>query len=131
MMSSSLPHLINNQISHNSIYGVAVFCHKDDTGDYRPIQGGSESFQEEREGAGGENDPDSEEEYLAARRPVSVALVELNSIDHNGGELGAWGSFWTPGEGMAYRMICCPGLPALGSARVFLSCQQAMSTLEK
>ncbi|NXE83115.1 FBX10 protein, partial [Cochlearius cochlearius] len=84
MMSSSLPHLINNQISHNSIYGVAVFCHKDDAGDYPPIQGGSESFQEEREGAGGENDPDSEEEYPAARRPVSVALVELNSIDHNG-----------------------------------------------
>ncbi|KAM8982888.1 LOW QUALITY PROTEIN: F-box only protein 10 [Ara ararauna] len=29
MMSSSLPHLISYQISHNSIYGVAVFCHKD------------------------------------------------------------------------------------------------------
>ncbi|NXA17962.1 FBX10 protein, partial [Ibidorhyncha struthersii] len=84
MMSSSLPHLINNQISHNSIYGVAVFCHKDDAGDYPPGQGGSESFQEEREGAGGENDPDSEEEYLAAQRPISVALVELNSINHNG-----------------------------------------------
>ncbi|NXW37285.1 FBX10 protein, partial [Phaetusa simplex] len=84
MMSSSLPHLINNQISHNSIYGVAVFCHKDNAGDYPPGQGGSESFQEEREGAGGENDADSEEEYLAARRPISVALVELNSINHNG-----------------------------------------------
>ncbi|XP_063177441.1 F-box only protein 10 isoform X3 [Chroicocephalus ridibundus] len=84
MMSSSLPHLINNQISHNSIYGVAVFCHKDNAGDYPPGQGGSESFQEEREGAGGENDADSEEEYPAARRPISVALVELNSINHNG-----------------------------------------------
>ncbi|NXT53412.1 FBX10 protein, partial [Pluvianellus socialis] len=84
MMSSSLPHLINNQISHNSIYGVAVFCRKDDTGDYPPGQGGSESFQEEREGAGGENDSDSEEEYLAALHPISVALVELNSINHNG-----------------------------------------------
>ncbi|NXH69999.1 FBX10 protein, partial [Hydrobates tethys] len=84
MMSSSLPHLINNQISHNSIYGVAVFCHKDDAGDYPPSQGASENFQEEREGAGGENDPDTEEEYLAARCPISVALVELNSINHNG-----------------------------------------------
>ncbi|KAM6229964.1 F-box only protein 10 isoform 1-T2 [Porphyrio hochstetteri] len=84
MMSSSLPHLINNQISHNSIYGVAVFCHKDDAGNYPPGQDGSESFQEETEGAGGENDPDSEEEYPAAQRPVSVALVELNRINHNG-----------------------------------------------
>ncbi|KAM7076158.1 F-box only protein 10 isoform 3-T4 [Ciconia maguari] len=84
MMSSSLPHLINNQISHNSIYGVAVFCHKDDTGDYLPGQEGTESFQEEREGAGGENNPDNEEKYLAARRPIRVALVELNSINHNG-----------------------------------------------
>ncbi|XP_051499464.1 F-box only protein 10 isoform X2 [Apus apus] len=84
MMSSSLPHLINNQISHNSIYGVAVFSHKDDTSDHPPDQGSSESFQEEREGAGGENDPESEEEYPAARHPISVALVELNSINHNG-----------------------------------------------
>ncbi|NWX23903.1 FBX10 protein, partial [Aegotheles bennettii] len=84
MMSSSLPHLINNQISHNSIYGVAVFCCNDNADDHPPGQGGSESFQEEREGAGGENDPDSEEEYPAARRPISVALVELNSINHNG-----------------------------------------------
>ncbi|KAM6187750.1 LOW QUALITY PROTEIN: F-box only protein 10 [Sarcoramphus papa] len=84
MTSSSLPHLINNQISHNSIYGVAVFCRKDNAGDYPPGQGGSESFQEEREGAGGENDLDSEEEYPASRRPIRVALVELNSINHNG-----------------------------------------------
>ncbi|NXS94217.1 FBX10 protein, partial [Jacana jacana] len=84
MMSSSLPHLVNNQISHNSIYGVAVFCYKDDAGDYPSGQGGSESFQEEREGVGGDNDPDSEEEYLTSRHPISVALVELNSINHNG-----------------------------------------------
>ncbi|KAK2515906.1 Fbxo10 [Columba livia] len=71
-------------ISHKSIYGVAVFCCKDDAGDYSPDQGGSESFQEEREGAGGENDPDSEEEHPAAQRPISVVLVELNSISHNG-----------------------------------------------
>ncbi|KFP56927.1 F-box only protein 10, partial [Cathartes aura] len=84
MTSSSLPHLINNQISHNSIYGVAVFCCKDNAGDYPPGQGGSESFQEEREGAGGENGLDSEEEYPASRRPIRVALVELNRINHNG-----------------------------------------------
>ncbi|KAK2510915.1 Fbxo10 [Columba guinea] len=80
----SLPHLINNQISHNSIYRVAMFCCKDDAGDYPLGQGGSESFQEEREGAGGENDPDSEEKHPAAQRPISVVLVELNSISHNG-----------------------------------------------
>ncbi|NXE12819.1 FBX10 protein, partial [Lophotis ruficrista] len=84
MMSSSLPHLFNNQISHNSIYGVAVFCRKDDAGDYPPSQEGRESFQEEREGAGGENDLDIEEEYSAAQCPISVALVESNSISHNG-----------------------------------------------
>ena len=122
MTSSSLPHLINNQISHNSIYGVAVFCCKDNAGDYPPGQGGSESFQEEREGAGGENGLDSEEEYPASRRPIRVALVELNRINHNGGELGAQGSSQAPGEGVACRTVCCPGPPALGSARVFLSC---------
>jgi len=114
MMSSSLPHLVNNQISHNSIYGVAVLCGKDDTAAYPPGQGASESFQEEREGAGAENDSDSEEEHPAARHPVSVALVELNSINHNGGELAAQGSSWALGEGVAFRMACCPGPPALG-----------------
>ncbi|KAM6034639.1 F-box only protein 10 isoform 2-T3 [Chlamydotis macqueenii] len=84
MMSSSLPHLINNQISHNSIYGVAVFCCEDDAGDYSSSQEGRESFQEEREGAGGENDLDIEEEYPAAQCNISVALVESNSISHNG-----------------------------------------------
>ncbi|NWH59853.1 FBX10 protein, partial [Geococcyx californianus] len=84
MMSSSLPHLTNNHISHNSIYGVAVFCCNDDAGNYLPGQGGSESFQEEREGAGAENDPHSEEECVAARYHINVALVELNSINHNG-----------------------------------------------
>ncbi|KFQ72513.1 F-box only protein 10, partial [Phaethon lepturus] len=86
MMSSSLPHLINNQINHNSIYGVAVFCHKDGAGDYPPSQGGSESFQDEREAGGGENNPDSEEEYPAARHPISVALVDS--------------SFWLPAAGL-------------------------------
>ncbi|NXE29175.1 FBX10 protein, partial [Ardeotis kori] len=84
MMSSSLPHLINNQISHNSIYGVAVFCREDDAGDYPSDQEGRESFQEETEGAGGENDLGIEEEYPAAQCPISVALVESNSISHNG-----------------------------------------------
>ncbi|NXN96527.1 FBX10 protein, partial [Rhinopomastus cyanomelas] len=85
MTSSSLPHLISNHISHNSIYGVAVFCCRDDTAREHPGQGARESFQEEREGVGGgENDLDGEEEHPAARRPVSVALVELNRINHNG-----------------------------------------------
>ncbi|XP_025955116.1 F-box only protein 10 isoform X1 [Dromaius novaehollandiae] len=84
MMSSSLPHVTNNQISHNSIYGVAVLCHKDDASDYAANQGGSGNFHEEREGASWENDLDSEEEYLASRHPITVALVELNSINQNG-----------------------------------------------
>ncbi|KAM4638765.1 LOW QUALITY PROTEIN: F-box only protein 10 [Amazona ochrocephala] len=81
MMSSSLPHLISHQISHNSIYGVAVFCHKDDG--YLPCQGHNESFQEKKEGTGREKDPGSEE-YPAVRHPINVALVQLNSINYNG-----------------------------------------------
>ncbi|XP_026722681.1 F-box only protein 10 [Athene cunicularia] len=86
MTSSSLPHVSNNQISHNSIYGVAVFCRKDDNGDQPHGQGqrGSENFQEEREGASWESYSIDEEEYPAAWHSVSVALVELNNISHNG-----------------------------------------------
>ncbi|XP_074712387.1 F-box only protein 10 [Strix uralensis] len=86
MTSSSLLHLVSNQISHNSIYGVAVFCRKDDNGDQPPGQGqgGGDSFQEEREGAGRESYTVGEEEYPTARHPISVALVELNNISHNG-----------------------------------------------
>uniref|UniRef100_A0A8D0L6I4 F-box protein 10 n=1 Tax=Sphenodon punctatus TaxID=8508 RepID=A0A8D0L6I4_SPHPU len=84
IMSSSLPHITNNQIGHNSIYGVAVFCRKDDANDYLANQGGNENFNDEGEAANWENDLDSEDECFTSRRPISVALVESNSINHNG-----------------------------------------------
>lgn len=115
MMSFSLPHLISHQISHNSTYGVAVFCHKD-AGYYPTGQGPYENLQEEREGAGGEKDPDSEE-YPAVHHPINVALVELNSINYNGGELEACRFSWAPEEVVVCRTVYCPGPPAVGSPR--------------
>ena len=85
-MSSSLPHITNNQIGHNSIYGIAVFCRKDDANDYLANQGGNGNFNDEGEGANWENDLESEDELRTSRRPISVALVESNNINHNGGE---------------------------------------------
>ncbi|KAF7241212.1 F-box only protein 10 [Varanus komodoensis] len=84
IMSSSLPHITNNQIGHNSIYGIAVFCRKDDANDYLASQGGNENFNDEGEATNWENDPESEDECVASRRPISVALVESNNINHNG-----------------------------------------------
>ncbi|KAL8202880.1 UNVERIFIED_CONTAM: hypothetical protein K2H54_028392 [Gekko kuhli] len=84
IMSSSLPHITSNQIGHNSIYGVAVFCRKDDANDYLANQGGNENFNDEGEAASWENELESEDERLTSRRPISVALVESNSINHNG-----------------------------------------------
>lgn len=86
IMSSSLPHITNNEIGHNSIYGIAVFCRKDDANDYLPNQGGNEHFNDEGEAANWENDLESEDERFTSRRPISVALVESNSINHNGGK---------------------------------------------
>ncbi|XP_013917928.1 PREDICTED: F-box only protein 10-like, partial [Thamnophis sirtalis] len=84
IMSSSLPHVTNNQIGHNSIYGIAVFCRKDDANDYLVNQGGNENFNEEGEAANWENDLESEDERLTSQRPINVALVESNNINHNG-----------------------------------------------
>ncbi|XP_053144820.1 F-box only protein 10 isoform X2 [Hemicordylus capensis] len=84
IMSSSFPHISNNQIGHNSIYGVAVFCRKDDANDYLANQGGNENFNDEGEAANWENDLESEDERLTSRRSISVALVESNNINHNG-----------------------------------------------
>ncbi|XP_073507973.1 F-box only protein 10 isoform X2 [Phyllobates terribilis] len=84
IMSSSLPHITSNQIGHNSIYGVAVFCRKDDACDYPANQAGHENFNDEGEAASWENDLDSEDDRFSSRRPINVALVESNSINHNG-----------------------------------------------
>ncbi|XP_074063709.1 F-box only protein 10 isoform X3 [Macrotis lagotis] len=84
IMSSSLPHITSNQIAHNSIYGVAVFCQKDDANDYLINQGSNENFNDEGEASNWENDLDGEDDHFSSRRPISVALIESNSISHNG-----------------------------------------------
>ncbi|XP_053321806.1 F-box only protein 10 [Spea bombifrons] len=84
IMSSSLPHITGNQIGHNSIYGVAVFCRKDDASDYLANQAGNENFNDEGEAANWENDLEIEDDRFSSRRPINVALIESNSINHNG-----------------------------------------------
>ncbi|XP_078532367.1 F-box only protein 10 [Lissotriton helveticus] len=84
IMSSSLPHITSNQIGHNSIYGVAVFCRKDDGNDYLLNQGGNENFNDDGEAANWENEMDSDDDRFSSRRPINVALIESNSINHNG-----------------------------------------------
>ncbi|OCT59279.1 hypothetical protein XELAEV_18001231mg [Xenopus laevis] len=84
IMSSSLPHITSNQIGHNSIYGVAVFCRKDDARDYLANQAGNENFNDDGEAANWENDLDSEDDRFSSRRPINVALIESNCIIHNG-----------------------------------------------
>lgn len=104
VMSSSLPQLIGNHITHNRMYGLAVFCRKDSESavsrqGYRSLQerergvgvgerdrGGPENFNEEGELMAWESDIDSEDERFSSRRPITVALVENNCISHNGGE---------------------------------------------
>uniref|UniRef100_A0A671MKK7 F-box only protein 10-like n=1 Tax=Sinocyclocheilus anshuiensis TaxID=1608454 RepID=A0A671MKK7_9TELE len=81
VMSSSLPQLIGNHITHNRIYGLAVFCRKD-TESARD-RGGPENFNEEGELMAWESDIDSEDERFSSRRPITVALVENNCISHN------------------------------------------------
>ncbi|CAM4496797.1 unnamed protein product [Leuciscus chuanchicus] len=102
VMSSSLPQLIGNHITHNRMYGLAVFCRKDTESavsrdGYRSLQdrervvgvgerdrGGPENFNEEGELMAWESDIDSEDERFSTRRPITVALVENNCISHNG-----------------------------------------------
>ncbi|XP_043915731.1 F-box only protein 10 [Protopterus annectens] len=84
IMSSSLPHITSNQIGHNSIYGIAVFCRKDDANDYLANQAGNENYNDEGEAANWENDLESEDDRFTSERPISVALIESNSISHNG-----------------------------------------------
>lgn len=98
-MSSSLPQLLGNYITHNRMYGLALFCRKDpepgagrEGGVERGVErdgergvGGGENLNEEGELSAWENDLDSEDERFSARRPISVALVESNCMSHNGG----------------------------------------------
>ncbi|KAM9819470.1 F-box only protein 10 [Syngnathus typhle] len=104
VMSSSLPQLLGNYITHNWLYGVAVFCRKDpeniearegnwlapdDSGDRRGVveedgREEQENLHEEGELFAWESDLDSEDERHAARRSISVALVESNCVSFNG-----------------------------------------------
>ncbi|XP_028832670.1 F-box only protein 10 isoform X2 [Denticeps clupeoides] len=89
VMSSSLPQLIGNYITHNRMYGLAVFCRKDpEVGAGREEGerggGGGENLNEEGELLAWESDLDSEDERFSTRRPISVALVENNCMNHNG-----------------------------------------------
>lgn len=100
-MSSSLPQLLRNSITHNCMYGLAVFCRKDSEnaesregswpgqesvgGEEGEGRDGQENLNEEGELFAWESDLDSEDERHAARRSVSVALVESNCVNFNGG----------------------------------------------
>ncbi len=110
VMSSSLPQLLGNYITHNCMYGLAVFCRKDPesiearegnwpgqegiggeggSGERRGVEGegreGQENLNEEGELFAWESDLDSEDERHSARRSISVALVESNCMNYNGG----------------------------------------------
>lgn len=94
-MLSSLPQLIGNYITHNRMYGLAVFCRKDSAfsagserggGGGERERGGQDNFHEEGELLAWESDMDSEDERFSSRRPITVALVENNCINQNGGE---------------------------------------------
>lgn len=111
VMSSSLPQLLGNYITHNCMYGLAVFCRKDPEnidaregnwpgqeglggdgggGERRGVEGegreGQENLNEEGELFAWESDLDSEDERHSARRSISVALVESNCMNYNGGD---------------------------------------------
>lgn len=111
VMSSSLPQILGNYITHNCMYGLAVFCRKDsetvepreanwpgqdavggpeDPGrERRGLEGegrdGQENLNEEGELLAWESEVDSEDERHSARRSISVALVESNCLTFNGG----------------------------------------------
>ena len=109
-MSSSLPQLLGNYITHNRMYGLAVFCRKDPegAGQRETYQdggggegggvgggeggggGGQENFNEEGELLAWESDLDSEDERFSSRRSISVALVESNCMSRNGGKGSVW-----------------------------------------
>ncbi|XP_032333903.1 F-box only protein 10 isoform X5 [Camelus ferus] len=82
MMSSSLPHVTSNHVSYNGLYGVAVFSQKDGSGEFPGGHGAQESFSEDGDAILWETELEKDEDPL--RRPVTVALVESNSVNHNG-----------------------------------------------
>lgn len=84
MMSSSLPHVTSNHVSYNGLYGVAVFSQKDGSGEFPGGHGAQENFSEDGDAILWETELEKDDDPL--RRPVTIALVESNSINHNGGK---------------------------------------------
>lgn len=84
MMSSSLPHVTSNHVSYNGLYGVAMFSQKDGSGEFPGGHGAQENFSEDGDAILWETELEKDDDPL--RRPVTIALVESNSINHNGGE---------------------------------------------
>ncbi|KAF5917779.1 hypothetical protein HPG69_013616, partial [Diceros bicornis minor] len=82
MMSSSLPHVTSNHISYNGLYGVAVFSQKEGSGEFPGGHGVQENFSEDGDAILWETELEKDDDPL--RRPVTTALVESNSINHNG-----------------------------------------------
>ncbi|XP_047555343.1 F-box only protein 10 isoform X2 [Lutra lutra] len=82
MMSSSLPHVTSNHVSYNGLYGVAVFSQKDGSGEFPGGHGVQENFSEDGDAVLWETELEKDDDPL--RRPVTTALVESNSINHNG-----------------------------------------------
>lgn len=84
MMSSSLPHVTSNHVSYNGLYGVAVFSQKEGSGEFPGGHGAQENFSEDGDAILWETELEKDDDPL--RRPIAIALVESNSINHNGGE---------------------------------------------
>uniref|UniRef100_A0A8D2A1C2 F-box protein 10 n=1 Tax=Sus scrofa TaxID=9823 RepID=A0A8D2A1C2_PIG len=82
MMSSSLPHVTSNHVSYNGLYGLAVFSQKDGSGEFPGGHGAQENFSEDGDAILWEPEPEKDDDPL--RRPVTVALIESNSVNHNG-----------------------------------------------
>lgn len=104
MMSSSLPHVTSNHVSYNGLYGVAVFSQKD--GEFPGGHGAQENFSEDGDAILWEAELEKDDDPL--RRPITVALVESNSINHNGGECSRprWHPSWLPLSELS--VLACP-----------------------
>ncbi|XP_059781074.1 F-box only protein 10 isoform X2 [Balaenoptera ricei] len=82
MMSSSLPHVTSNHVSYNGLYGVAVFSQKDGSGESPGGHGAQENFGEDGDATLWETELEKDDDLL--RRPITAALVESNTVNHNG-----------------------------------------------
>ncbi|XP_022455794.1 F-box only protein 10 isoform X1 [Delphinapterus leucas] len=82
MMSSSLPHITSNHVSYNGVYGVAVFSQKDGSGESPGGHVAQENFGEDGDATLWETELEKDDDLLC--RPIATALVESNTVNHNG-----------------------------------------------